>query len=93
MAKEFRYLRIVKVTTAVYEGLEPEPKPQPITYSHRASVSFFTSSYDLAETCVFSKQSPRPMSCYRPRSLPPEEQLVGVGPLSTEDTGSFCRVP
>lgn len=65
MAKEFRYLRIVKVTTAVYEGLEPEPKPQPITYSHRASVSFFTSSYDLAETCVFSKQSPRPMSCYR----------------------------
>ena len=34
-----------------------------MTYWHRAGVSPYTSSCDLAETCVFSKQSPRPFLC------------------------------
>ena len=32
-------------------------------YLHRAGVSPYTSSYDLAQTCVFDKQSPGPLHC------------------------------
>lgn len=62
MAKEFRYLRILKVRTAVYEGFPWEPRPPQITTSHLARVSSYTSSCDFAEACVFSKQSAPPMT-------------------------------
>ena len=65
--KEFRYLRTVIVTAAVYWGfgsvLWGKPEHIPLTFQHRAGVSPYTSSFDLAETCVFSKQSPRPFLC------------------------------
>ena len=34
-----------------------------LPYQHRAGVSPYTSSYELAETCVFNKQSPPPILC------------------------------
>ena len=34
-----------------------------LTFQHRAGVSPYTSSFDLAETCVFAKQSPGPIHC------------------------------
>lgn len=34
-----------------------------MTFQHRAGVSPYTSSYDLAETCVFGKQSLGPFLC------------------------------
>ena len=34
-----------------------------MTFQHRAGVSPYTSSYDLAETCVFGKQSLEPSHC------------------------------
>ena len=34
-----------------------------LTFQHRAGVSSYTSSFDLAETCVFAKQSPGPIHC------------------------------
>ena len=34
-----------------------------LTFQHRAGVSPYTSSFDLAETCVFDKQSPGPILC------------------------------
>ena len=61
--KEFRYLRTVIVTAAVYRGFSLELAPRPLTFRHRAGVSPYTSSYDFAETCVFGKQSPRPLLC------------------------------
>ncbi|CAN0266412.1 unnamed protein product, partial [Ectocarpus sp. 4 AP-2014] len=61
--KEFRYLRTVIVTAAVYWGLNLMLKHQMFTYQHRAGVSPYTSSYELAETCVFNKQSPPPILC------------------------------
>ena len=61
--KEFRYLRTVIVTAAVYRGLTSMRKHQSFTYRHRAGVSPYTSSYELAETCVFIKQSPPPILC------------------------------
>ena len=61
--KEFRYLRTVIVTAAVYRGFGSELSPLPLTFRHRAGVSPYTASCDFAETCVFSKQSPPPILC------------------------------
>ena len=47
--KEFRYLRTVIVTAAVHWGFNSQ---------HWAGVSSYTSSFELAETCVFGKQLP-----------------------------------
>jgi hypothetical protein len=61
--KEFRYLRTVIVTAAVYRGFDSELSPLLLTFRHRAGVSPYTSSFDLAQTCVFAKQSPGPILC------------------------------
>ena len=65
--KEFRYLRTVIVTAAVYWGFNSELAPLLLTFRHRAGVRPYTSSCDFAEPCVFSKQSPPPGLCPRPR--------------------------
>src|SRR5215204_3732218 len=58
--KELRYLRTVIVTAAVYRGFGrrlPFRSLAPLTYRHRAGVRLYTSSCELAESCVFDKQS------------------------------------
>ena len=62
--KEFRYLRTVIVTAAVYWGFNSELSPLLLTFQHRAGVRPYTSSYEFAESCVFSKQSPPPILCH-----------------------------
>ncbi len=61
--KEFRYLRTVIVTAAVYRGFNSGLSALLLTFRHRAGVSPYTSPYGFAETCVFSKQSVGPLSC------------------------------
>ena len=61
--KEFRYLRTVIVTAAVYRGFNSKLSLLLLTFRHRAGVSPYTSSFDLAETCVFDKQLPGPILC------------------------------
>ena len=61
--KEFRYLRTVIVTAAVHWGFDSMLAHLLLTFQHRAGVSSYTSSFDLAETCVFAKQSPGPILC------------------------------
>ena len=61
--KEFRYLRTVIVTAAVYWGFNSMLAHLLLTFQHRAGVSPYTSSFDLAETCVFGKQSLGPFHC------------------------------
>ena len=61
--KEFRYLRTVIVTAAVYWGFNSRLSPLLLTFQHRAGVSPYTSSFDFAETCVFDKQLPGPILC------------------------------
>ena len=91
--KEFRYLRTVIVTAAVYRGFSSTLSHLPLTFRHWAGISPYTSAYAFAETCVFGKQSPGPILCnpltlnaawtYHPtRGLP-----------SPEVTVVFCRVP
>ena len=64
--KEFRYLRTVIVTAAVYWGFDSMLAHLLLTFQHRAGVSPYTSSFDLAETCVFDKQLPGPIRCGSP---------------------------
>ena len=61
--KEFRYLRTVIVTAAVYRGFDQELAPHHLTFRHRAGVTPYTSTFVFAECCVFDKQSQRPGHC------------------------------
>ena len=61
--KEFRYLRTVIVTAAVYWGFDSGLALLLLAFQHRAGVTPYTSSYDLAESCVFDKQLPGPIHC------------------------------
>ena len=65
--KEFRYLRTVIVTAAVYLGFNSVLSHLLLTFRHRAGVRPYTSSCDFAEPCVFSKQSPPPGLCPPPK--------------------------
>ena len=79
--KEFRYLRTVIVTAAVYWGFNSMLSHLLLTFQHRAGVSPYTSSYDLAETCVFDKQSPGPIHC----------GLLSQAPLLPKLRGHFAE--
>jgi hypothetical protein len=83
-AKEFRYLRTVRVTAAVYQGLDLELAPLLLAFWHRAGLRPYTSSSDFAESCVFIKQSLPPILCHH---------SILRGPPHSEVTESFCRVP
>jgi hypothetical protein len=61
--KEFRYLRTVIVTAAVYRGFGSALARLPLTFRHWAGVSPHTSARALAGTCVCVKQSPGPGHC------------------------------
>src|SRR5438876_12220739 len=65
--KEFRFLRTVIVTAAVYRGFDSRLAPLLLTFRHRAGVSPYTSSCEFAEACVFGKQSPPPGLCHPTR--------------------------
>ena len=61
--KEFRYLRTVIVTAAIHQGLGSQLSLLPLTFRHWAGITPYTSSYELAECCVFVKQSHGPGYC------------------------------
>ena len=56
--KEFRYLRTVIVTAAVYWGFDSKLALLLLTFQHRAGVTPYTYSYEFAGSCVFDKQLP-----------------------------------
>ena len=62
--KEFRYLRTVIVTAAVYRGFDSMLAHLLLTFRHRAGVRPYTSSHDFAQPCVFTKQSLPPALCH-----------------------------
>ena len=61
--KEFRYLRTVIVTAAVHWGFSSKLSLLPLTFQHWAGVSPYTSTFVLAQTCVFGKQLHGFLSC------------------------------
>lgn len=80
--KEFRYLRTVIVTAAVHRGFSSSRKAIPLTFRHRAGVSPYTSTFVLAETCVFGKQLHGFLSCGPLTLSTTIEELIGVSLLS-----------
>ena len=91
--KEFRYLRTVIVTAAVYRGFGSQLAPLPLTFRHWAGLSPYTSTLAvLAGTGVFGKQSPGPALC-GPLPLPRRARSRYRGAPSPEVTGLICRVP
>ena len=85
--KEFRYLRTVIVTAAVYWGFNSKLLLRCLlllTFQHRAGVRPYTSSLNFAKPYVFVKQSPEPFFC--------DHHLPGGVPFP-EVTGLFCLVP
>jgi hypothetical protein len=94
--KEFRYLRTVIVTAAVYRGFNSRLRPCGLTSPFNLPAPGRRQTlyvvFDFAEPCVFSKQSLEPLNCNSP-------MLRGARPLtswstpSPEVTGSFCLVP
>ena len=83
--KEFRYLRTVIVTAAVYWGFNSRLAPLLLTFQHRAGVRPYTSPFGFAEPCVFSKQSPPPILCPRPMVA------QRPGPLIPKLRGQFAE--
>ena len=84
--KEFRYLRTVIVTAAVYRGFNSSLLLRLallLTFRHRAGVRLYTSSSNFAQPCVFVKQLPGPILC---------ASLI-TRTLYPEVTGSICLVP
>src|SRR5437868_9862434 len=67
--QEFRYLRTVIVTAAVYWDFNQELAPHHLIFQHRAGVTPYTSTFVFAECCVFIKQSQPPFYC-NPFALP-----------------------
>ena len=91
--KEFRYLRTVIVTAAVYRGFNSELRLRLLlllTFRHRAGVSPYTSSCDFAQTYVFSKQSPPPFLCGSP-TLWRVRASPGRAPLLPKVRGYFAE--
>ena len=82
--KEFRYLRTVIVTAAVYRGFGSVLSHFPLTFLHRAGVSPYTSSLEFAQTCVFDKQSLEPLLCG-------PEHRVSRAPLLPKLRGHFAE--
>lgn len=88
--KEFRYLRTVIVTAAVYRGFGSGLAPLPLTFRHWAGCSPHTSSYEFAETCVFGKQSPPPILC-GPGELREQVPRPSRAPLLPQLRGQFAE--
>src|SRR6185295_11307624 len=66
--KEFRYLRTVIVTAAVYWGFDSRLAPLLLTFQHRAGVRPYTSSWETSQSPVFLINSRYPLVCAaRPR--------------------------
>ena len=79
--KEFRYLRTVIVTAAVYWGFNSVLAHLLLTFQHRAGVSPYTSPFGFAQTCVFAKQLLGPLLC----------GLVSQAPLLPKLRGHFAE--
>ena len=59
--KEFRYLRTVIDTAAVYWDFDQELAPHQLIFQHRAGITPYTSTFVFAECYVFSKQLQPPI--------------------------------
>src|SRR5690606_27873766 len=92
--KEFRYLRTVIVTAAVYRGFGSELRGFPLTPPLNLPAPgrrqcLYVILLDFADTCVFAKQSLEPILCDRfPLGAARAPQVLPV-PLLPKLRGHF----
>src|SRR4051812_18999683 len=86
--KEFRYLRTVIVTAAVYRGFDSALAPILLTFGHWPDVTPYPSAFAFAESCVFAKVSPRPFPCAFDYNCKQQQRSAP----SPEMTGPCCLV-
>ena len=95
--KEFRYLRTVIVTAAVYRGFDSRlwgcPRTSPVNLpAPGRRHTLYVRLIAFAECCVFAKQSPGPLCC-NPPGLHGQAASPTTGSPYSEVTDSICRVP
>ena len=95
--KEFRYLRTVIVTAAVYWGFDSQLRPKGLTAPLNLPApgrrqTLYVLSREFAESCVFGNQSLPPALCNLVW-LHLLEASPTKGTPSPEVTVSICRVP
>ncbi len=94
--KEFRYLRTVIVTAAVYRGFDSELHPCGLTPPLNLPAPgrrqcLYVVLRDFADTCVFAKQSLGPILCGLPPLLPASGSQVLEAPLLPKLRGHFAE--
>ena len=88
--KEFRYLRTVIVTAAVYWGFGSTLAHLPLTFQHWAGISPYTYTSVFAETYGFVNQSLGPFHC-GPLLLVEQVQSQPRAPLLPKLRGYFAE--
>ena len=88
--KEFRYLRTVIVTAAVYWGFGSQLAPLPLTFQHWAGISPYTSPSGFAGTYGSGNQSHGPTHCGS-LTLPPYRCTRQGAPLLPKVRGQFAE--
>ena len=94
--KEFRYLRTVIVTAAVYRGFDSELPPRGVTPPLNLPAPgrrqcLYVVLRDLAGTCVFAKQSLEPILCGPLPLMPAKGTQVPGAPLLPKLRGHFAE--
>ena len=91
--KEFRYLRTVIVTAAVYRGFGSQLAPLPLTFRHWAGLSPYTSTLARWQGPVFLVNSRLGLVTAAPSRSTAQAASRYRGAPSPEVTGPICRVP
>src|SRR3712207_2283354 len=94
--KEFRYLRTVIVTAAVYRGFDSELHPCGLTPPLNLPAPgrrqcLYVVLLDFADTCVFAKQSLGPILCGPSPLMPARGTQVLGAPLLPKLRGHFAE--
>ena len=94
--KEFRYLRTVIVTAAVYRGFDSELPPCGVTPPLNLPAPgrrqcLYVVLLDFADTCVFAKQSLEPILCGPLPLMPARGTQVPWAPLLPKLRGHFAE--
>ena len=84
LTRNFRYLRTVIVTAVIHQCLTLELAQESITFWHWTGITRYTSSYELAASCVCDKQFPPSLSL--------RSRLLGTG-LISKVRPLICQVP
>ena len=79
--KEFRYLRTVIVTAAVYRGFGSELAPLPLTFRHWAGITPYTSPFGLSRELWFCYPVARAWTLRLPRASSGTEVTLAQHPF------------